>query len=508
MQSIIFKAFSPEFFLSISTILILVSNAYIINNLQYNFPLLEKEILFQVFFILFCALVLMLNVNIEGYIYGMLLISDKSGILIRLIILSTCLVSLILVWRGFVLQKINFFEYFIIYLFAILSSLLLVSAYDFLSVYLILEMQTIGFYILASFYRTSAFSSEAGLKYFISSTLMSGVFLFGCALIYGCVGTLNFNFINIIFLFNFPDETKFLYYIFLLGNFLIIIVFLFKLSVAPYQFWFPQIYDGAPISSTIIFSLLPKIVMFTILIRWLLASISTTSLIMPFLLLTGAYSVVFGTFLALKQKKLKKFFIYSSISQIGLPICALSVISLRSVLAIYFFLIIYMITSILMWGVFLFISESKKALEKSSSLHIYPIYITAFSNLFTFNKAFALAALVLFFSMAGMPPLVGFFAKFYVYFYLIFAQFYDIAIFLICIGAYSVFYYIRVLKVMFFENKNVYTLGSQYSVFSSPYLSVECLIYATMTYLLVACFFYPKFLWLLCHLIAASFFGI
>lgn len=506
MQLVASKAFLPELFLSVSIVFLLVLNAWTVNNFKFNFPTLEKELFSQVLFILFCTFAVACNVHIEGQLYGMLFVSDFSSISIRLFLLFSCLFSFSIIWRSFILQKINFFEYFILYLVSVLSSLLLVSAYDFLSIYLVLEMQSIGFYILASFCRGSSFSSEAGLKYFISSTIMSGLFLFGCSIIYGCLGTLNLGSISLLLSLPLGDTFEHLTYPLLAGIFCITIVFLFKLSVAPFQFWFPQIYDGSPLSSTILFSVLPKIVMFTVFIRWLLSLYIFSFFLKPVLALIGLYSTGFGTFLALKQRRLKKLFIYSSIGQIGLPIAALSLMTADGVAAIFYFLFIYVITTILMWGFYVHLNVMKSTM--SSNLSGGPIFISAISNMFTYNKIWALTLVVVFFSMAGIPPLSGFLAKIVVYLSLIQSGLYEVAAGLVLIGVYAVFYYIKILKVAFFENKAAEARsGSDTSLFFSPYYSIDCLIYSFFLYLLFALFFYPTLPLLLGNSVAYGFFG-
>jgi len=144
--------------------------------------------------------------------------------------------SLISIWNAFKIENINFFEYFSLFLFSLLSLLLLISSYDFISIYLIIEMQALCFYTLASFKRDSAFSAEASLKYFISGSFISGLFLFGICLLYGLLGTLNLNNFSLIFLFPFFGENDFFNFFILTGIILVIITFFFKVGAAPFHF--------------------------------------------------------------------------------------------------------------------------------------------------------------------------------------------------------------------------------------------------------------------------------
>ena len=325
------------------------------------------------------------------------------------------------IWRSFVIQKLNFFEYFIIFLLALLGLLFLISSFNLLSLYLCLELQAISFYILASFQRNSIFSSEAGLKYFISSSLMSGIFLLGCSFFFFTFGTFNLYFISLLNTLSFYDNYSINLSFVTIGIFCFFLVFFFKLVIAPFHFWFPQIYDGSPLSSLIIFSTLPKIVLFVLLLRFF----STVSFLaeqsQTLLFLIGSYSIFFGIFKALKQKRLKKLYIYSSISQMGLPLCALSDNSLEAFNVIFFYLFIYLLTSVLMWCIFVIIydNQSKTSVTAPSNFSTFPLFISSLKYLLFHNSSVAFAFVFLFFSLAGIPPLAGFLSKIYIYIILI-----------------------------------------------------------------------------------------
>ena len=350
MDGIVFKSFIPEIFLSISILLQLVFNARLINNVNFNFPLINKEILGQFFFILFCLLVLLLNLKIQGFFPNFLFLNDEGGRVVKLFLLSFSLLSSVIILNGFVLQKLNFFEFFNVFLLSILSLLLLVNSYDLISTYLIIEMQALCFYILASFRRNSSFSTEAGLKYFVSGSFISGFFLFGCSLIYGGLGTLNLNTIELLLSFDLKEEFSFIHSFVLIGILFVTITLLFKVSAAPFHFWSPDVYEGSPLSTTIIFSIVPKLSLFTFFVKWL-SSISILFLDIKFVLIAiGVCSVFMGTFFAIRQKRLKRLIIYSSIAQVGFLVAILGVQTIDAYTSLYFFLIIYMISSILIWS--------------------------------------------------------------------------------------------------------------------------------------------------------------
>jgi NADH-quinone oxidoreductase subunit N len=264
-------------------------------------------------------------------------------------ILSCLVVSFVLL-RSFVLQSLNFFEYFSILLLSILSLLLLVSSCDLISTYLVIEMQALCFYILASFRRNSAFSTEAGLKYFIAGAFISGIFLLGASLVYGSLGTLNFNTLSLLLSFNLNTDLIYIKMFSLVGILLITITLLFKVAAAPFHFWAPDVYEGAPLSSTIIFSILPKLVIFSFFIKWLCVISSLFYSIKDFFVIIGLFSVFVGTFFALSQKRVKRLIVYSSIAQIGFLVAALETGSVSGFSSIFFFLVIYIISSILIWN--------------------------------------------------------------------------------------------------------------------------------------------------------------
>ena len=500
MDLIILKSFIPEIFLSLCVLFQLVFNAYLINNLRHNFPIVDKEIFWQTAFILFCLLLLLINSKIEGYFSNFIFLNDSGTRYIKILFVCSCLSVLLILIRSFKLQKLNFFEYFTIFLLSILSLLLLISASDMLSAYLVIEMQALAFYILASFRRNSAFSTEAGLKYFISGSFISGIFLFGCSLIYGTLGTLNFNHLHALLVFPLETDLGGLSLFLIIGILMVTITFLFKVSAVPFHFWSPDVYEGAPLASTVIFSIIPKLALFHFFIKWLTVVSESFYELKTVLLISGLLSVFLGAFFAIRQKRLKRLVIYSSIAQVGFLIAALSVNSVNSLVGVYFFLIIYIITSVLVWTHFSnFYSFQEKSLTFFGQSPA-PLFLSSLSNFFKINKLWSVSFVIIFFSIAGIPPLSGFLSKIFILFGLIESDQIVGSLLLILISAMSVFYYLRIIKVMFFESKNYsFKHESVQIIFNSPYFSLDCLLIATFLFLLLFFFFYPSYLLLICH---------
>lgn len=504
MDAIILKSFIPEIFLSLSILLQLVFNVRLINNLKFNFPIIDKEIFIQTLFIIISLFFLLLNLKIEGFFSNFLFFNDYGTKIIKIIFVLISVFALTFIFKAFSIQTLNFFEFFIILLFSILSSFFLISSYDLLSSYLAIEMQALCFYILASFKRNSAFSTEAGLKYFISGAFISCIFLLGASILYGSLGTLNLNYINLLLSFPFENDFENLKYFVILGSLFIIITLFFKVSAAPFHFWSPDVYEGSPLSSTLIFSILPKIVIFSFLVRWVFAVSNIFFFIKELFLIIGILSVVIGTFFSLKQKKIKKLIIYSSIAQIGFPIAALGSGSYSSYVFIYFFIITYMLTSILIWGNFVIMHNSQKSLNTFFNTNSISLFLSSFSNLFVANKLWSFSFVFIFFSIAGIPPLLGFLSKAFIILCLIEGEQLFTAISLVIISSISVFYYIRIIKIIFFEISSLKKNNNKFMQLISTNIEVETLIFSVFLFLLLFLFMYPSLLLLLSECIVIN----
>lgn len=489
MDLIVFYSFLPEILLSFCILSQLVFNSFLITNVNYNFPLIDKETLTQTAFFLLGLFFLFSNLKIEAFFSNFLFLNDYSSINTKNFITLIGFFILLVIYRGFKLQKLNFFEYFNLFLLSLLSLLLLTNCSDMISVYLIIELQALAFYVLASFRRDSAFSTEAGLKYFISGSFISGIFLFGCSLIYGVLGTLNFN--NLLLLLSFPIEDIIQYYFLLIGILLITTTFLFKISAAPFHFWSPDVYEGAPLSSTIIFSILPKLSLLHFFIKWL-SIVSINFIEISYLLLfSGISSVIFGAFFAIRQKRLKRFLLFSSIAQIGFIVSSLSLISLNSIISVYFYLFIYILTSIIVWThVSIFYSFKEKISLFYNKLNT-TLFLSNLSNFFKVNKLWSFSFIIIFFSIAGIPPLSGFLSKIFILFGLIEANQIMGAFVLVVISSISVFYYLRIVKILFFESKiSKLKIENSQIIFSSYLFNLDCLLISIGLFILVYLFFF------------------
>ena len=504
MDSTVLKSFLPEIFISIFILFQLVINVLILYDITNSYPTVFKEVIIQTLFMLFCLLFLLWNNKIEGFFHNFLFLNDLSTKTVKFISILIFIFSFFSLFRSFIYQNLNFFEYFVILNLSILSMLLLISASDFLSVYLVIEMQSLSFYILSCFKRNSAFSTEAGLKYFISGSFISGVFLFGCTIIFSFFSTLNFNALNLLVSIPFYISNLYFVYPFLfLGVSFIIFFFLFKVSSVPFHFWSIDVYEGSPLCSTIVFSILPKLALFYMFSKCISIFSSFTQI--EYILLTSSIlSIIFGSFFALTQKRFKRFIIFSSIAQTGFLVIALSNPCYNSLISFYFFLFIYLLTSVLIWTNISLFGNFKEKMSYFNNNTESPLFLSSISNFFKTNRIWSLSNVLVFFSLGGIPPLVGFFAKIFILYSLVESKNLIYSFIMIVLSAISVSYYLRIIKIIFFE-KIIKKLDCLQISLSDSFLVYEYFIISLILFLLFFLFFSPSLLIIVSHLIVYNF---
>lgn len=448
MDGYIIKTFIVEFFLLVAVLSILLYNASVLSSSSYNFPILDKEAYNQSLFILFICFLLSVGTDFGSVSALSLFSNDITALSVKTVLIVAIIGALICGKPYFITKNINLFEYYIIVLLAIFSLLFLTCSTDLISIYLCLEMQSLCFYILASFNRYSVFSTEAGLKYFVLGAFASCIFLFGASILYGLTGTTNLA--NFSLLFSEFGNTDLNFYIVFFGVVFLLVTIFFKLAAAPFHIWSPDVYEGAPLNSTIIFVLVPKIVFLLLIFRLFYSSFF--SLFVEFktiFLICGVLSVLFGSILALQQKRLKKLLIYSSISHVGFMLLAYSTGSILGATAVFYYIFFYIITGMLIWGI---CSLSYYYAPNSS------LYLTDFASMAKTNPAQGLALALAFFSLAGVPPLVGFSMKFFIFSASIEAHLFEVSLLIILLSVVGSFYYLRVIKIIFFEKQEKYDI--------------------------------------------------
>jgi NADH-quinone oxidoreductase subunit N len=227
-------------FLSFTILIQLIFGSSLATHKARNFPVFDKEIVFQTVLILLGSFYIQYCDNTTAE--SSLLSNDIGSLTVKKLVLFFSVLLTIVMGRGFVVQTISFAEFFTIFLLSLLGVLFLISSCDFLIAYLVLEMQALSFYILACFRKNSSFSTDAGLKYFVLGSFVSCIYLMGCLLIYGGLGTLNFNALMLLLSFplenNYQEIEKPVFF----GFFLVVVALMFKLAIVPFHFWAPDVY--------------------------------------------------------------------------------------------------------------------------------------------------------------------------------------------------------------------------------------------------------------------------
>lgn len=438
------KIFFPEIFLTFAILVVMIYGVFMSTSLTYNYPIITRNIYFLVLYVLFLSVLLVVKNPLDyGLIFQKTFIHDDLSRIAKVFVLGSSFGCLVLSQSYIENAQINNYEYFLLILFSILGLNLLISSYDLISAYLAIELQALSFYVLASFQRRSVFSTEAGLKYFILGAFSSGLLLYSFSLIYGYTGTTNLlNIRNFCLDLDFEGVNVIkVALVFLCAG------FLFKVAAFPFHMWSPDVYEGSPTSTTVFFSTVPKLAVLTFFVRLLAFSFSNFVDVWEKLLLFSALgSIIYAAFVALKQDSLKRLLAYSGIGHVGFILLPLTTNSLDGLQALFFYSLVYTVTSLPVWGVVVSVLGGKAKSQNN---------ITILSGLSTTSPALALIGALAFFSLAGIPPLVGFYSKVFVFFSAIKASYYFVAFIILAISVISTFYYISIVKTIYFEkNKN------------------------------------------------------
>ena len=438
----------PEIFLSLWLLVFIPLGVYSGGNKSNRQSYFS---IFSIFGLLGTLLILLMGDNRAALGFYELVVTDRLATYLKSLILFSAIIVLIISEKYRSIENLYIFEYPLLILFSILGMLVMLSSNNFITLYLGLELQSLALYVLASTKKDSLKSSEAGLKYFILGALASGFFLFGASLLFGITGTtsytvLSFNTLN-------PNEVSLLL---IFSVVLIISSIAFKLSIAPFHMWTPDVYEGAPTSITAFFAIVPKIAAIGVLMRILyIALIDIHVVWLQLVLVLGLLSIFVGAFGALLQKNIKRLMAYSAISNIGYIFLALSLGSQLGLEASLIYITVYSISSI---GVFTFILSMEKD-------NIMLDEIASFSGLSKSNPFYAVCLSILLLSMAGLPPLAGFIAKFYVFKAVVISGYMWIAVIGIIGSVISAYYYLNIIKVMYLDDlEESFTIDSKVSM--------------------------------------------
>ena len=367
--------------------------------------------------------------------------------------------------RYLILIQIFKIEYPILLLSSILGMSIMISSNDLIVFYMGLELQSLALYVLASFKRENPLSAESGLKYFVLSALSSGLLLYGCSLIYGYAGSTNFDIIS--------RNINSVNYGLTLGIVFILVGLAFKISAVPFHMWAPDVYQGSPTSVTIFFAILPKIAALTVFIRFLyIPFVNLIDQWQVIIIFLSIASMIFGAVAAIGQKNLKRLMAYSSISHMGFALAGLAVGTNEGIQSSITYMSLYVIMNLSFFSSLFMLKINQKYYETIDDL----------SGLSKNHPMLSLAMLVSLFSLAGIPPLAGFFAKFYIFMAVIEQEMYFLAIVGLLSTVVAAFYYLRIIKTIYFdEEKQKYdkdhNLGLKLSLILSTLIIATYFIY-------------------------------
>ena len=329
------------------------------------------------------------------------------------------------------------FEFPILILTATVGMMLMVSANDLISLYLGLELQSLSLYVLAAFKRDSLRSTEAGLKYFVLGALSSGMLLYGCSLIYGFTGTTNFDSLTTLFQGGTPAGVGLIF-----GIVFLIAGLAFKISAVPFHMWTPDVYEGATTPITAFFAAAPKVAAMSLFVRVLISPlVGVAAQWQQVIVAISIASMLLGAFAAIRQTNIKRLMAYSSIGHMGFALVGLAAGTTDGAQSVMTYLAIYMVMSLGTFAAILAMKVKGEMVENVSDL----------SGLARTQPMLAFVLAVFMFSLAGIPPLAGFFAKFYVFKAAIDAGLFTLAVVGVLASVVGAFYYIRIIKVMYFD---------------------------------------------------------
>ena len=459
MQSIILIL--PELFLAISIMSLLMIGVFV----KKSFRLVN---LLTILSLIFATALVLNQPNKIIKIFNESYIIDEFSIFMKTLTLIFSFLLLLSSKDYIKCNNMDKIEYPIIILTSTLGMFLMISSYDLIVFYLGLELQSLSLYILASFKRNDEKSTEAGLKFFVLSALSTGLLLYGFSLIYGFTGSTNFETIS-----NNLEKTNTGA---VFGLVFIIVGLAFKVSAVPFHMWTPDVYEGAPTSVTSFFALIPKIAALAVFIRFMYVPfvniIAHWQIIIVFL---SIGSMILGAFAAIGQNNIKRLMAYSSIGHMGYALAGLATATNSGIQSTIIYLTIYLVMNL---GIFGCIFMMKRE-------NIFYENINELSGLSKNHPMLAFSFLIILFSLAGIPPLAGFFAKFYIFMSVIESGMYTLAVIGLVTTVISAFYYLRIIKIIYFDKpkkpfEETYDLGIKIPLIISSFLILIYFIYPSI----------------------------
>ena len=419
----------PEIFLSLAIMSLLMIGVFKKNSekLVYN--------LSTIILVILLALVINLFSIDETFVFNESYKIDNLSIFMKSLIIMVAIFVMISSFTYVKSLNILKIEYPILILSSILGMMIMISSNDLIIFYLGLELQSLALYVLASFNRDNILSSESGLKYFVLSALSSGLLLYGCSLVYGFSGSTNFTTIATI--------SSNIEYGVTFGLVFIIVGLAFKISAVPFHMWAPDVYQGSPTSVTLFFAALPKVAALTVFIRFLyIPFVNLIEQWQTILIFISLASMLFGAIAAIGQLNLKRLIAYSSIGHMGYALAGLATGTNQGIQSSVTYISIYLVMTLAFFSCLFMLRKKSIFYEKIEDL----------SGLSSNHPILSISLLIVLFSLAGIPPLAGFFAKFYIFMAVIEQSMYFLAIVGLLSTVVAAFYYLKLIKIIYFDN--------------------------------------------------------
>lgn len=494
-----FYLFSFELFYIISILIMLIFFVFLSNKKTSNkFISVSSTLLNLLFFASIILIWLSFESSVESfYIFSGFYYSDSLIIFFKIFVLLTFCVF-IFSFKFYITSIINYdFEFALLTFISLFSSILLLNTNDLTGLFFVIELQSLSLYILVSSKQTSSLSTESGLKYFILGCFSSGLMLFGISLIYGFTGLLSYDDLSLYTstgLLNISNSyvNFFTFFGFVAGLLFLTIGILFKLGAAPFHMWMPDVYEGSPMIITFYLSVIPKIPLIFIFFKLYYCVFFELFYLYQFLfLLSAILSLVIGSIAAIYQLKIKRLLTYSMITNTGYLLFGLALGDVSAIYVTLFYFISYVFIMLGLFFCFLLLtSNSNNLLVKK---------INTLINLFEINPALAFSLFLLLFSIAGVPPLLGFYSKFFLFLYALKLKYYWLTILFVIFSVISVFYYIRLVKLMYFNRSGGWLF------FKTPPFSM-CFIVSLITIINLIFFVNPNLVFKLIYNFSFYFF--
>ncbi len=397
--------------------------------------------------LLFTAILVVGHGGARDYAFGGLFVMDGFAVFMGTLVLVGA-AAVILLGQGYNRREgMDRFEYPVLMMLATVGMLMMISANDLMSLYMGMETQSLALYVLAASRRGVGTSSEAGLKYFVLGALASGLLLYGASLVYGFAGSTNFDKIAHVL----AQEQQVGLGI-IVGMVFVISGLAFKVAAVPFHMWAPDVYEGSPTPVTAFFAVAPKVAAVALLLRVLVDPFGPmVEQWRQIIMFMSVVSMLIGSLGAIQQTNIKRLMAYGSIGHVGYLMLGLSSGSQQGVLGILVYISVYVVMSVGAFAVILAMRHQGRMVED----------LAHFSGLSRTHPLLALVMALFMFSMAGIPPLAGFFGKMYVFLAAIEAHLYGLAVVGVLTSVVSAYYYLRVIKLMYFDETPVDVIDRQ-----------------------------------------------